>query len=131
MCGKRHLVFVAYGMPNVQIAFRQHCLIGFIFVSGAIHSHAQVNRSARELAIERASKFYTTYLSPLQSKAPLSFGELRRLPDNRESEVTWSLVMQSRDAKDSILTKTVTYFFDKRMNVRRADWFSKAGRSGH
>ena len=92
---------------------------------------AQINRSARELAMERSGEFIQSKAFKKQVYHPGSFGELKDLqPTNKQSDRVWAIkhefeIEEPRliDGKKVIVKQPYTFYFylDERMRVVKAE----------
>jgi hypothetical protein len=90
---------------------------------------AQINRSAKELAVETIGEYIQTKLFKDQPYHPLSFGELKQRQEEN-TDVSWSYVHKfeitepkfDKDNKAPVIkTYTFTFYLDRRMRVKRAE----------
>jgi hypothetical protein len=97
-----------------------------------IISHAQVNRSAKELASETVGEYITGKLFKNYSYQPVSFGELKSHKE-KDLEVVWTIehrfVVTDTIFENykKLTTRSTPYKFlfylDNQMRVKRAETF--------
>lgn len=89
---------------------------------------AQVNRSARELAMENAQEYMTTKLLKGHSYKSVDFGQLKSYT-RKDGEKVWLMEhhfetgSNKRAGQETSAHKTgkVFFYFDERMEIVRAD----------
>jgi hypothetical protein len=91
--------------------------------------HAQINRSATELAKENIQQYVTSKLFSGHQYQPVSYGELK-LREEKNQEVIWSIthkfeIAQTETHADKKISVQKPYNFifylDKKMKVRGAE----------
>ena len=91
--------------------------------------HAQINRSAAELAKEHIQEYVTSKLFSGHEYQPVSYGELRSR-EEKNQEVIWSIthkfeITETETHADKKISVQKPYNFifylDKKMKVRRAE----------
>lgn len=94
--------------------------------------HAQINRSATELAKENIQEYVTAKLFSGHPYQPVSYGELKQREDKNQ-EIAWSIthkfeITETETQADKKLAVQKPYkfifFLDKKMKVRRAESYS-------
>jgi hypothetical protein len=94
--------------------------------------HAQINRSATELAKENIQEYITSKLFNGHPYQPVSYGELKPR-EEKNQDVVWSIthkfdITETQSQGDKKLSVQKPYkfifFLDKKMKVRRAETYS-------
>src|SRR5215471_2528453 len=94
-------------------------------------THAQINRSARELASERVAEYVSSKLFKDQPYKSVSFGQIKEVHE-KDVEITWSIVHEfeikeptfNTQQPEKVKTCRFIFFLDKRMHVKRAETWS-------
>ncbi|HEX2630414.1 MAG TPA: hypothetical protein VHM26_15445 [Chitinophagaceae bacterium] len=96
-------------------------------------SAAQINRSARELAMERSTEYIQSKAFKKQVYHPGSFSELKDLqPVDKKSDLVWGIkhefeIEEPRflDGKKVMVKQSYTFYFylDDRMRVVKAETY--------
>jgi hypothetical protein len=92
---------------------------------------AQINRSARELAMERSTEYIQLKAFKKQVYHSVSFSELKDLqPTDKKSDLVWAIKHQFEieeprflDGKKVVVRQPYTFYFylDERMRVVKAE----------